>query len=281
MPRLVSDELWQAAQEALARNRLIAKNTPRHYLLTGLIKCGECGKSYCAAHGRDNIVWWRCNGRMTSRYDSDNRCQSKMVKGTEIETIVWQDIERWLREPGDLIKELEAEQDQGKAAAVQEEERTALKASLTKLEGEKKGYHRQNAQGLLSDAELQDFLKELIESKASIEKRLIELTPYEAEPEKLPFDLLQELRHRLDNGLSEEQRQEIARLLVKQITIRTNIDDEKRHCVAEVTYRFNGAVNYRTDMRAELLIQMPRYISNRHPASGLRCHAIYRPEFGG
>jgi len=86
----------------------------------------------------------------------------------------------------------------------------------------------------------------LAESKALIEKRLIELTPHEAEPESLPLDLLQELRHRLDNGLSEEQRQEIAKLLVKQITIRTNIDDGNRRCVAEVEYRFNGAVNYRT-----------------------------------
>jgi site-specific DNA recombinase len=247
VPRLVSDELWQAAQEALARNRVIAKNTPRHYLLTGLIKCGVCGKSYCAAHGRDNIVWWRCNGRMTSRYDSDTRCQSKMVKSTEIETIVWQDIERWLREPGDLLKELEAEQNQGEADAVIEAERATLEARLMDLEREKKGYHRQNAQGLLSDSELQDFLKELAESKAAIEKRLIELTPHDAKPEPLPSDLLQELRQRLDNGLSEEQRQEIARLLVKQITIRTNIDNGNRRCVAEVTYRFNGAVNYRTD----------------------------------
>lgn len=245
VPRLVSDELWQSTQETLARNRLIAKNTPRHYLLTGLIKCGVCGKSYCAAHGRDSIVWWRCNGRMTSRYDSDNRCQSKMVKSTEIETIVWQDIERWLREPGDLLKELEADQYQGKAAAVQEAEITTLEARLMDLEREKKGYHRQNAQGLLSDAELQDFLKELAERKAAIEKRLVELTPHEAGPESLPFDLLQELRHRLDDGLSEEQRQEIARLLVKQIIIQTKVDDGNRRCIAEVEYRFNGAVNYR------------------------------------
>ena len=56
-PRLVSDEMWKAAQEALAHNPVIAKNnTTRHYLLTGLIKCGECGKTYRAAHGRDNIL---------------------------------------------------------------------------------------------------------------------------------------------------------------------------------------------------------------------------------
>ena len=157
VPRLVSDELWQAAQEALARNRLIAKNTPRHYLLTGLIKCGECGKSYCAAHGRDNIIWWRCNGRMTSRYDSDNRCKSKMVKSTEIEPIVWQDIERWLRNPGDLIKELEAENGQRKWRLIREQRKLLLETHLLNLEREKKGYYRQNAQGVLSDTELHDF----------------------------------------------------------------------------------------------------------------------------
>jgi site-specific DNA recombinase len=243
VPRLVSDELWQAAQEALARNRIIAKNTSRHYLLTGLIKCGVCGKMYCAAHSNGNVLWWRCNGRNTSRYDSENRCKSKMVKATEIETIVWQDIERWLREPGNLLKELEAEQDQDKTAAVQEAERTALQSRLIKLELERKGYLRQNAQELLSDAELQNFLNEVAETKATIEKRLTEITPNEVEPKALSVDLLKELRHRLDNGLSEEQRQEIARLLVKRITINTKTENGVKYCIAEVEYRFNSAVN--------------------------------------
>lgn len=245
-PALVTPELWQAAQEALTRNRLIGKNTPRHYLLTGLMKCGVCGKTYCAAHGRDKIVWWRCNGRMTSRYDAENRCQSKMVKSTEIETIVWQDIERWLRDPGDILKELETENDKSKADAIREAELTILKKSLSDLELEKKGYHRQNAQGLLTDTDLRGFVEELIEKKTSIEKRLAELSPAASEPEILPVDLLQELRRRLDKGVSEEQRQEIARLLVKRIVIQTKTEDGNRYCKAEIEYRFIGAVNFCT-----------------------------------
>ena len=128
MPRLVSDETWQAAQEVLTRNRIQAKNTPRHYLLTGLMKCGVCGKTYCCAHGRDKILWWRCNGRMTSRYD--NRCQNKGIKGNEIEDIVWKDIEQWLLNPGDLVKELENEQDQSKAFLIEEAEKMNLEAPL-------------------------------------------------------------------------------------------------------------------------------------------------------
>jgi site-specific DNA recombinase len=245
VPRLVDDDLWQAAQEALARNRLIAKNTPRRYLLTGLIKCGDCGKSYCATHGRDEIVWWRCNGKMTTRYDTEDRCQSKAVKSTEIELLIWQDIERWLRKPGELLKELAA--DQGKGNAMAEAETISLEAQLMKLEQEKRGYHRQNAQGLLSDAELRDYIKEYAEKRAAVERRLSELKPHGEAPEPMPLDLHEELKRRLDADLSEEQRQEIARLLIKSITIRTINEDGNRRCIAEVTYRFSGVVNSCTD----------------------------------
>jgi len=252
-PRLVSDELWQAAQEALARNRMIAKNTPHHYLLTGLVKCGNCGKSYCATHGRDSIVWWRCNGRMLHRYDLETRCQSKGVKGTEIETIVWRDIEQWLRNPGELLRELQTELDQGKIAAVEEAERTTLEAKLVSLEQEKKGYHRQNAQGLLGDVELREFLGELVEKKAAIERCLGELKPHEEhEGDVLPDDLLAEIKARLEAGLSEKDRQEIARLLVRRITVITKTEGSRRWCVAEVEYRFpQGAVNKRRGIREE------------------------------
>jgi site-specific DNA recombinase len=245
VPRLVSDELWQAAQEALARNRIIAKNTPHRYLLTGLIKCGDCGKSYCATHGRGYILWWRCNGKMTSRYDAEGRCQSKAIKSTEIEPIIWQDIERFLLNPGDLIKDLEAEK--GNGSIVVKAEKIGLEAQLKKLEQKKNGFHHQHAEGLLTDDELRKYLGELEESKANIQKRLDELNARPEEPGPIPIDLLEELRRRLENGLSEEQRQEIARLLVKNITVKTITEDGNRRCLAEVTYRFAVAVSSCTD----------------------------------
>jgi molecular chaperone DnaK (HSP70) len=130
--------------------------------------------------------------------------------------------------------------------ATAEVEMANLKTRLIDIEREKKGYYRQNAQGLLNDNDLREFLKELETNKIDIEKRLDELIPVEPEPETLPADLLQELRRRLDNGLSEEQRQEIARLLVKQIVIQTKTEDGNRYCKAEIKYRFIGAVNNRT-----------------------------------
>ena len=77
---------------------------------------------------------------MTFRYDAENRCKSKMIKGTELEPIVWRDIEQWLNNPGELIQELENEQDRGKTQLVEEAERRTLESSLMSLEKERKGY---------------------------------------------------------------------------------------------------------------------------------------------
>jgi hypothetical protein len=69
----------------------------------------------------------------------------------------------------------------------------------------------------------------------------------------MPADLLEELRQRVKEGLSDEKRQEIARLLVKTITIRTKTKDGNRFCIAEVAYRFTiGAVSTHRDMRAAI-----------------------------
>lgn len=66
------------------------------------------------------------------------------------------------------------------------------------------------------------------------------------EDEHLDPDLLAELRRRMDEGLSPEQRQEIVRLLVRDITIHTG-SDSARSQRAVIRYRFDGAVATCTD----------------------------------
>ncbi len=182
---------------------------------------------------------------MTSRYDAENRCKSKGVKSTEIEDIVWRDIEQWLNHPGDLIIELDSEQDKEKARLVEEAERQSLEISLTSIENERKGYLRQNVRGIIGETELLAFLTELEQQKAAIQKRLDELKPQDQPEENtISPDLLEELRHRLKQGLSEQQRQEIARLLIRKIIMRTNIEGHIRTSIAEIDYRFPlGAVS--------------------------------------
>jgi site-specific DNA recombinase len=248
IPSIVSEEVWQAAQEALAHNRIAAKHTKRHYLLTGKIKCGDCGKTYCAVRGRGETHWWRCNGRMTSRAGANGVCKNKGIKSTLIEQVVWQDIERWLYDPGKLLKELQGEINQGEAAKIQETDRTILEGRLKELDRDEDGFHRQNAKGMLSDTKLRKYLREISESRATIEKQLDELLQKEIAQEPLPNDLLQELRDCLDNGLTDEKRQEVVKWLVNKITIRNKTENNIKKSIAEIEYRFqDGVVSNYTD----------------------------------
>ncbi len=66
--RIVSDDAWNAAQEAIAR-RMGPDGRPayqraggnrRRFLLAGVLRCGKCGLSFCSAGGSGHLA---CSGR--------------------------------------------------------------------------------------------------------------------------------------------------------------------------------------------------------------------------
>jgi len=63
---LVSRELWDAAQAALARHRVAARVTDRVYLLRGAMTCALCGLTYVGSWHKD-AVWYRCGGQIHER----------------------------------------------------------------------------------------------------------------------------------------------------------------------------------------------------------------------
>ena len=65
-PPLVTEALWDAAQEALAANRLIPKNTKYVALLRSVIKCGLCGLTYCTCQGRGQSDGTDATGKLRS-----------------------------------------------------------------------------------------------------------------------------------------------------------------------------------------------------------------------
>ena len=78
------------------------------------------------------------------------------------------------------------------------------------------------------------------EGRVAAETRLVELLePEKREPDSVDLDLLAEIRQRLDEGLTDEEHAEIVRLLVKRITVFTNVEDGgKKTQRALVEYRF-------------------------------------------
>jgi hypothetical protein len=64
-------------------------------------------------------------------------------------------------------------------------------------------------------------------------------------------DFLTEIRARLDAGLTDEQRAEIVRLLVR-IVIHTDLSGPKKTVKAAVTFRFPAVVSFFTGIREEV-----------------------------
>ncbi|MCA9848428.1 MAG: recombinase family protein, partial [Dehalococcoidia bacterium] len=237
VPRVVSDEEWEAAQITLHDNLLGAAKTPNVYLLRSLMKCGICGLTYVGTRARD--TWYRCGGQIAQRGKYEGRCPGKGVKGEHLEPIVWADIEAWLRNPGELLEELRTETNGDEAAAVLEASRMTLQAAITSLMDRRTRRLSQHERGLISNAELDAALAEIDREQAEVESRLTALAPGEPRVPVVAESLVQELRDRLDAGLSEEDRREIVRHLVSRITVQTQIEDDgSKRATAIVEYRF-------------------------------------------
>ncbi len=244
---LVSPALWHAAQEALVANRTVAKNTRRRYLLRGVMRCGIDGLTYVGSRGRGEVGWYRCTGQLVERGLLPGRCWGQSVRTDAIEPQVWADVERWLRDPGDILDELDGNAEREAQGALAEVQSITLGRAIEALEGQRKQALALNIRGRLPDGELDAELDRIAAEVSELERRVAALEPSGAtEAPEATIDLLAEVRARLDAGLSIEQRQEIVRLLV-QLVVQTETGvDGKKTVRAVVTYRFPSVVETRT-----------------------------------
>jgi|GEM_PF-228527 len=238
VPRLVSDEVWYAAQEALRGNRIAPAHSQRTYLLRSVMRCRQCGLSYVGTTNR-GVTRYRCGGQMKARGKFEGRCPGKNVKGTDLEPIVWGDIEAWLRDPGALLDELRATANADEVAAVADATRMTLEAALSAAEARRLRRLEQHERGLISDRELEIALDDITRERTAIEDRLGAMKPAPALPSGSSAALLSEIRTRLDEGLSDAERQEIVRLLVGEIVVSTEVGEGGTKSVrAVIEYRF-------------------------------------------
>ncbi|HWR50338.1 MAG TPA: recombinase family protein, partial [Bryobacteraceae bacterium] len=112
VPAIISEAVWKKAQQTLRNNFLFsARSAKNQYLLRALIKCGQCGLTYVGlAANRSNgkrEFYYRCNGAHSpSIYSTRGRCESKAVRGDDLEQQVWSDVEAFLRDPQPVLEQL-------------------------------------------------------------------------------------------------------------------------------------------------------------------------------
>ena len=63
VPPLVTEQVWQIAQERLRNNKHVKPNKQGEFLLQGMITCGVCGYTY-RAQRVNSTRYYLCRGRM-------------------------------------------------------------------------------------------------------------------------------------------------------------------------------------------------------------------------
>jgi len=142
-PSIISEELFEAAQKQLQRNRELSKRNAKHqYLLNHHIYCRKCGRSfwgYVRSTRRGNKRYsyrrYHCSGRI--KIVAPVRCRSRTYLADYLEELVWREVERTLSEPELVLAELQRKEEEAKEGGFLEANLQRIKAQLANRERQK------------------------------------------------------------------------------------------------------------------------------------------------
>lgn len=106
-PALVDVDLWARANAQVTRNRRKPKHgVMRDYLLSGMIRCLDCGALY-AGITREGVSYYRCNRQLSSYYRAqrDKKCGAKMLPAKWLDAQVWEKALQALESPSNFLQD--------------------------------------------------------------------------------------------------------------------------------------------------------------------------------
>jgi site-specific DNA recombinase len=260
VPAIVPKELQETAIAHLGNNkRYSGGRRVREYLLRGLIRCAKCGWRYSGvARKRDGRyhLKYTCPHSSSRRFDPNvRRGGCPWLDALWLEDLVWQDIRRFVENPGEILERVKEQMEEQHSQAGELEERLAsLTKRLGSARGEKDKYVKLYAAGHLDEEELETHLMDL-KNRISNLKMLIESTEadlareeQDAAAAKNTAMWLTSLRGNLE-ALEEDTdeacygRRELVEQLVERITVSRT---EDRQTKVHIAYKFAPPVQATT-----------------------------------
>lgn len=271
VPAIVDEDVWDAAQATLTKNRLMSsRNSKRQYLLRGKMKCGLCGLTYGGTVSRGAKIenatiarshptyeekggyllrpYYCCNGKTNHRGiygQSGQRCPSRSVSSQIIEQAVWKDIEIFLRNPQQVLDEIQLKlSESSNGTAPLKKEMARFQRSLDGIEAEKDRVLGLYRKGIIDEETVASQLQVVETNKANLR---VQVGHIEAELKKLvdqqhqcqtTQELLERLNGILDGELTFEVKREVVDALVEGIRVDTYGDGNKKSATVTVSYRF-------------------------------------------
>jgi site-specific DNA recombinase len=247
VPAIVSSDLFQAAQQQLARNKQLSQRNGRgeRYLLQGLTVCARCGYAFygktvskSAAKGGVRYGYYRCIGGDAYRFAGGRICSNPQVRVDQLDDHVWESVRALLQDPSRLLAEWSRRQQSDGGSVDLRERRDEAARNIAAQERSLKRLVDAYEMGALDVKELKlrsDAMRDRIERSrgelVDAERRLQETINLRAVITRIE-DFAARVREGL-HALSWMERRQLIRTLVAKVEI-----DEVG---ATVTYRLSGA----------------------------------------
>jgi site-specific DNA recombinase len=229
VPALVSAEQFALVQQQLKRNsRFSPRNTCRPSLLQGILVCRKCGYAYyrCSTRSKNGKLreYYRCSGTDGHRRPEGRVCDNRPVRLDEVDELVWTRVLGLLEDPSLIEAEIERRLTNLRDAHPATGRRDALQRDLTRAQSALRrlldGYQEQ----LVTLDELRARTPELRNRETTLQSQLTALDAelHDAETYLKLTETLEGFRARLSTNagnLTTEQRQEIIRLVVREVLI--------------------------------------------------------------
>ncbi|SEL78526.1 recombinase family protein [Paenibacillus sp. OK003] len=243
-PPIISQELWDKVQ--LLREKkatLPKKGFEGEYLLTGLIRCPECGAAMTASRTVNRSK----NGeKITRMYYSCGRfrsqgsavCHANSVRKVEAEQAVTDRLRQAVVNP-EILQRVVRNVNERRSGRIKplRDELTAVQARITSLEEKKRKY--------LELYEIDDIDRDMFSERLSVinkeldteltRKSKLELELRDDQADPVSYELVRSLVTNFDALLRQspfQQRKTLMHLIVKKITL----DDKKRVSSIELTF---------------------------------------------
>jgi site-specific DNA recombinase len=272
VPALVSDDLFELAQERLEYNkRYSLRRTIEPTLLQGILVCNNCGYAYYRTSTRTSkrkLYYYRCLGSDNYRFSHGPVCRNRPIRQDYLDDIVWQQIIGLLSTPDTVRGEINRRIEVIQNSNPEKNKRDVISKELIRVENSIRKLLDAYQNDLLQMDELRDRMPQLRTHHKRLQTELSSL-----ECSMTDQQSVLRLANNLENFLSKLrksaktmdviERQRVLRLVVKEILV----DDKNiriKHSISMNPPNKYGQQNTKSKVSGYLL----RSGSHRAPLGG-------------
>jgi|GEM_PF-342845 len=245
-PVLVDQAMALTAHQQLAGNNFKAKGVHKLYLLSGLIRCAECGSGWTGTGGTgDRRRYYACITAKNKKRSRGRQCDLRPARADLLDATVWADIKAIAEKPGKLAEKIQAKLSQSaEDVEAARRELSAVMSEYDALGGKRLDAQLRSDNGDITREELSAYLRAGAERMRGLERRRLELAERLAlrQAEEARVASTDWVRQNLQQMVSEaegsgELKQQLVRFLVKQVIMSRG---EAGRTDAMIDYMYSG-----------------------------------------